>query len=58
MNEKMAYLKDGWVVWSTGSELEGLVVYAQTNSDRVSGERGDVTTLVVTGRSLTTDRLR
>jgi hypothetical protein len=58
MNEKMAYLKDGWVVWSTGSELEGLVVYAQTNSDRVSGERGDLTTLVVTGRSLTTDRLR
>jgi hypothetical protein len=62
MTEHMTYLDDGWVVWSRDAEtetrLDGLTVYAQTYSDRVSGEHGDVTTLVVSGRNLTTDRLR
>jgi len=59
---RSSHLEDGWVVWSrdavTETRLDGLVVYAQTYSDRVSGERGDVTALIVCGRNLTTDRLR
>jgi hypothetical protein len=53
----MGFLEDGWVTWARGSELDGVVVHAQVYSDSVS-PRGDLTTLIVTGRNLTTDKLR
>jgi hypothetical protein len=59
MNEHMTYLEDGWVLWSrgTGGTTDGLMVYAYLYAEK-EGDRPEIVQLAVTGRNLTTDRLR
>jgi hypothetical protein len=59
MSEHMTYLEDGWVLWSrgTGGTTDGLMVYAQLWAEK-EGDRGEIFQLAVSGRNLTTDRLR
>jgi hypothetical protein len=59
MNEHMTYLEDGWVLWSSGraGTTEGLMVYAQLWAEK-EGDRGEIFQLAISGRNLTTDRLR
>jgi hypothetical protein len=59
MTEDMTYLEDGWVLWSRGrgGTTEGLMVYAWLYAEK-EGDRGEITQMAVSGRSLTTDRLR
>jgi hypothetical protein len=58
--ERMAYLDEpGWVLWSRarGGTTEGLMVYAQLYAEN-EGDRPEIVQLLVTGRNLTTDKLR
>jgi len=55
----MSYLQDGWVLWnrSVPGTTEGLMVYAQLYADK-EGARSEVIELAVSGRNLTTEKLR
>ena len=59
MKEDVQFLKDGWVQWSLtrSGTTDGLMVYAQLFAEK-EGDRGEITDLLVSGRNLTTDRLR
>jgi hypothetical protein len=58
MSEHMTCLEDGWVTWARGNELDNnLDVYAQLSAEK-EGDRGQITQLFLSGRNLTTDRLR
>jgi hypothetical protein len=55
----MTYLEDGWVLWhqGTGGTTDGIRVYAHLYAE-AEGARGEITRLVIDGRTLTTERLR
>jgi hypothetical protein len=57
MSERMGYLKDGWVTWGRGTGVDSVDVYAQLCADKEGG-RGQIVQLFLSGRNLTTDRLR
>jgi hypothetical protein len=59
VTEHLTYLADGWVLWSAvrGGTTEGLMVYAQLYADK-EGDRGEIAQLAISGRNLTTDKLR
>jgi hypothetical protein len=51
--------EDGWILWSRSvpGTTEGLKVYAQVYAEN-EGDRGEIVQMLVTGRNLTTDKLR
>src|SRR5215212_678923 len=55
----MSYLEDGWVQWnrSAPGTTEGLTVYAKLFAPRET-DRSEIVELHITGRNLTTDKLR
>ena len=59
VTDTMSYLEDGWVLWSrfVGGTTEGLMVYAHLYAEK-EGARGEIIQLAVSGRNLTTDKLR
>lgn len=59
MTEHLTYLEDGWVLYSRGrgGTTEGLMVYAQLYAAKEGGPR-EIVQLAITGRNLTTDKLR
>jgi hypothetical protein len=57
MSEHMTYLEDGWVTWARGNGLDNVDVYAQLSAEK-EGDRGQIVQLFLSGRNLTTDRLR
>jgi hypothetical protein len=57
MGERMGYLKDGWVTWGRGDGVDSVDVYAQLCAEK-EGDRGQILQLFLSGRNLTTDRLR
>jgi hypothetical protein len=59
MNDDVSFLKDGWILWTRtrGGTTEGLRVLAQLYADN-PGERGHIGHMVITGRDLSSDRVR
>jgi hypothetical protein len=57
MSEHMSYLEDGWVTWARGTGLDSVDVCAQLCAEKEGG-RGQIVQLLLSGRNLTTDRLR
>jgi hypothetical protein len=59
VSENLRYLEDGWVFWSRviGGTTEGLQVLAKLFAEK-EGDRSEIVELYVTGRNLTTDKLR
>jgi hypothetical protein len=59
VTDNLSYLEDGWVFWSRaiGGTTEGLMVYAKLFTER-EGDRSEIVELYITGRNLTTDKLR
>jgi hypothetical protein len=59
VTDNLSYLEDGWVFWSRaiGGTTEGLMVYAKLFTER-EGDRSEIVELHITGRNLTTDKLR
>jgi hypothetical protein len=59
VTDNLSYLEDGWVFWSRvmGGTTEGMEVLAKLFVEK-EGARSEIVELHITGRRLTTDRLR
>jgi hypothetical protein len=59
VTDNLNFLEDGWVLWSRSvpGTTEGLTVLAKLYADK-KGDRSEIVELHITGRRLTTDKLR